>query len=118
MLLHEWFYDLCSRVCYDREYLYLFFLTHFQTVTQRISQQGKCVATGTYTLPGRKSDLDVMLHWSLSRRLDWTAGNILTVHWQLLNRGNGATCGEGVSHFSLATGEPVPDRAVGDQGRA
>lgn len=109
MLLHEWFYDLCSRVCHDREYLFLFFFTHFQAAIEEITHQGRTVSTGTYTLPGRKSEWKVMLRWSLSRRIDWTAPNVLRIDWQLQDRSSSVTLEEGNQHFALATGEPVPD---------
>ena len=112
MRLHDWLYDLVGEVCYDREYLYLFFLKHFQALMAEVIEQGRSVASGTYTMPGRKSDRQASLRWRLSRRVDWTAPNVLVIDWEIQDRYTGATRDHGIRSFALSTGEAVPGPAA------
>jgi hypothetical protein len=103
--LHEWFYDLICRICYDREYLFLSFTRHFATFTSALWREGTCVPTGTYAIPGMKSGLEARLTWRLDRRLDWIGSNRLRIECEIVTTDSGERQGYERHAFELATGE-------------
>lgn len=104
MKLHEWFYSLIDEICYDRDYLYLVYVRHFQCLMTEIIEKGNHQPSGAYVIPGLKNDLQACIDWQLERRLNWTGSNILAIHCRLQARSSGTILEARQVYFDLSTG--------------
>lgn len=105
--LHEWFYQIASDICYDREYVYMFFVEHFSRFMHGIFEQGRFSESGTYVIPGLKNDLRAMLHWQLEHRVNCVGSNVLAIQWTMESISQKVVAAESRHTFELTTGELI-----------
>jgi hypothetical protein len=73
--LHEYLYQLTLAVCRDKEYAYQAYASCFCEITSKVFSRGATVAAGETTLYGIKSDYDVHISWTISRRVNFMKYN-------------------------------------------
>jgi hypothetical protein len=107
MRLHEWFYDLICEICYDREYVYASYVRHFSRFMAEVMQTGTVSQTGSYEIPGLKSDLKARLDWKLERPVHLMGLNVVLIECTVESTRTGKTELRQSGAFELSTGESV-----------
>jgi hypothetical protein len=110
MKFHEWLYEIVESLCYDRDYLYLVYIRHFNGLTAEIIERGKFLSAGTYWISGLKNDFQGRLAWSLGHRADWIGSTRVTIHYVKMVKTTSAVLEEQVMAFDFSTGQGLtPD---------
>ena len=112
MTIHEWVYKVVCDVCYDREYVYASFVRHFGFLMQEILEKGRFAESGTYVVPGMKSDLKATFTWQLESCIDLVRLNAVKISCVIESTYMGAAEPEESYWFELSTGEQIPERSI------
>lgn len=103
MKLHDWIYEIVEDICYDREYVYPYFVRHFTGLMKEIEEQGSISGEGTYSIPGIKSGVTATLHWQIEHRLNWVGSNVVSIQCEFgLTT---ADLSERAAKFEMTSGE-------------
>jgi hypothetical protein len=106
--IHEWLFALIEETCRDREYLYRAYIEHFSGLLAGIYRTGSTAERGTYHLPGIKSARQASLFWTLERRSDAPAPNVLAVTCRIFDAASpSGTTEQRTARFDLATGKAL-----------
>ena len=102
MTLHEWLYAVVTDVCYDREYVYYAFTTHFSALCKGIYGGGP---GGSVMIHGIKSGCDALVSWRLARRADLIGCNTVELECRVTDKNGGAevSCSKAVFELSCGT---------------
>lgn len=111
MMLHDWFYEIITRICYDREYLYPCFVRNFGDFMNGLYRQAGMQFEGEYRAAGLKSNKDAVFGWQMSGKgLDLFGANAMRVTCRIRERDSQQVeeMFEGV--FDLTTGQCIEGR--------
>jgi len=105
--IHQWLHWIITEVSADREYQYRAFVEHFSALMGQIYGGGSVSESGSYLIPGMKSDLEARIEWRLSSRVNYMGSNRLTLTCRLYDRRRGSAVESGETCFELATGRRI-----------
>jgi len=107
-MLHDWFYQIITRICYDREYLYPCFVKNFGEFMNGLYRRAGMQFEGEYRAAGLKSNKDGVFCWQMSGKgLDLFGANAMRVACRIVDRDTQQMeeVFEGV--FDLTTGQRI-----------
>lgn len=84
--LHDYLYQLTLAVCRDKEYAYRAFAACFREVSERIFAEGGTEPGGETLLYGIKSDYNVQISWTMSRRLNFMKFNSVAFVFEIISK--------------------------------
>ena len=89
LLLHELIYDVICEICYDREYLYLSYISAFNELTGKIYAKNRLCESGDFSAAGIKSDYSAVFRWGLIRRIEFMPYDEAKLSVSIINKYTG-----------------------------
>lgn len=112
-MLHELIYDVICDICYDREYLYLSYISAFNELAGKIYAGGASCGIGDIEFAGIKSDYNAVFHWELIRRVEFMPYDGANLSVSIINKYTGVSISLKRYILTVSTGE-ITENAGGE----